>query len=92
MGQNTYAAWKVLNPRTDQHQVIAGGGDAPSLEDAATLTAPDGVSLQANLSMARGAHTRLRVVLDTLLGQDHPAAQAMQDINEDILEREINLE
>ena len=77
MGHYTYAAQKVLKARTDQHQLIMGGGATPSLTDAATLTAPYGVSLTNTLAMTWGSHSRLRVVLFTLLGKDHPAALAM---------------
>ena len=41
------------------------------------LTAPDRVTLTETLAMARSAHVRLQVVLDTLLGRDHPISQGM---------------
>ena len=37
LGNQTSAAWKVLKARIDQHQVIAGGGGAPMMDDAASL-------------------------------------------------------
>ena len=67
LGKHTYVAWEVLKARVSQHQVIADGGATPSLADAATLAFPDGVSLLATLDMARGAHARRWVLLDTLL-------------------------
>ena len=82
LGWHTSANWKVPKARADQHQVIADSVAAPSLEESATLTAPDWVYFLANLAMAHGAHTRLRVVLDTLLGREHSTAQAMRYINE----------
>ena len=87
LGQNTSAAWKVLMDRVNKHQVITGGGAALYLADTATLTAPDGVSLPDTLSMAQGAHARLRVVLVNLFGPYHPAALAMRDVNMKIMER-----
>ena len=66
--QHTSAVRKLLKAQADQHQVITGRGTAPSLADAATLTAPDSISLPATLAMARGSHARLRVVLITLFG------------------------
>ena len=81
VGQHTSATWKVLKAHSDQHQVFAGGVAAPSLDDVVTLTAPDGVSLSATLSMARGSHARLRVVLVTLFSQYRPTALAMNDVN-----------
>ena len=76
----------------DQHQVIAGAGATPSLADVATLTAPDGVSLTATLAMTRGAHARLKVVLDTLFGTNHTTVMSMKEVNVDIMERETYLE
>ena len=78
ISQQTSAAWKVVKAPANQHQVIAGGGAAPSLADAATLTAPDGVSLSATLAMAWGSYLRLRVVLVTLFGPDHPTTLAIE--------------
>ena len=49
--QHTSASRKMLKVRSDQHQVIMGGRTAPFLADAATLEAPDGVSLPTTLSM-----------------------------------------
>ena len=88
LGQKTYTTRKVLKARTDQHQVIAGSGAAPYLAEASTLTATEGVSLPATLTMERGSHTRIRVFLVTLFGPDHPKALAMRDVNTDIMERE----
>ena len=72
-----------MKARADQHQFIAGGGAAPEL---------DGVSFLATMDMARGAHTRMSVILVTLLGQDHLTVLAMQYINAELLERENELE
>ena len=89
--QHTSATWNVLKSRSYQHHVIADGGTAPSLEDAATLTTPDGVSLPPTMAMSQGIHVRLRVVLVTLLGKDHPNAMVMRDINAKLLERKTDL-
>ena len=43
-GQQTYATRKFLKDRVDQHQVIAGGGGAPTMANAAYLTAQMGVT------------------------------------------------
>ena len=92
LGQHSSAAQKVMKARSDQHQVIVDGDAASSLEDAATLMAPYGVSFLSTMAMVQGAHARLRVVLFTLLGQDYPTALAMRDINAELLEREEELE
>ena len=80
LGQNTSSAQKVLKARSNQKQVIAGGATAPSLDGIATLTAPDRVSLPATLAMARGDHTRLKVVLITLFGPYHPTTLSMKEL------------
>ena len=82
---------KVLKDRTNQHQVIVGGGDAPSLADAATLTSPDGLYLLATLDIARGPHTQLRVVLFTLIGTYHSTTLEMKELNTEIIEREMEI-
>ena len=46
----TSADRKVLKSWSDLHQVISGAGAAPPLADVATLTAPDGVSLNSNIA------------------------------------------
>ena len=56
LGQHSSAAQKVMKSRSNQHQVIVGGDAASSLEDAATLMAPDGVSLPSTMAMVQGAH------------------------------------
>ena len=81
LGQHTSADRKVLKNRSDQHQVIAGSGAAPSLADTATLTESDGVSLLATLAMARGSQSRLRVVLVTLFGPDQPTTLEIKEVN-----------
>ena len=54
LGEHTSAARKLLKSEADKYQVIVGGGAAPSLSDATTLTAPDGVSLPVTLVMLGG--------------------------------------
>ena len=43
------------------------------------------------MAMSQGIHARLRVVLVTLLGKDHPNAMVMRDINAKLLERKTDL-
>ena len=56
MGQHTYAVRKVLKARSDQHQVRAGGGGAPTLDNATYLTAPDGLPTRNGGNGADFAH------------------------------------
>ena len=78
--KNTSAAQKVLNAHVDKHHVIFGSGSAPTLADAAYLTALYGVTFPETLAMAESAHACLRVVLDTFLGRYHPSAQEMDTV------------
>ena len=63
LGNHKSSISKVLKARVYQHQVIAGGGGAPTLEDVAYFMAPYEVSFPEMVAIARSAQTRLRVVL-----------------------------
>ena len=90
--KNTPAAQKVLNAHVDKHHVIFGSGSAPTLADAAYLTALYGVTFPETLAMAESAHACLQVVLDNLIGRDHPTAQVMEAVILALTERETELE
>ena len=92
LSQHTSASRKVLKSHANQHQVIVGGRYAPSLANTATLTVPDSVSLPDTLTMARGYHAHLRVVLVTLFLSDHPTALAMKWLNTEIVDSYMELE
>ena len=83
--QNTYASRDFMKACIDQHHAIAGWGGSPTLDTAAYLTAPDGVSLPKTLAISRSAHMHLRVVLDTLMGRDHPSAHGMEALPKSIM-------
>ena len=53
LGQYTYSTWKALKACNDQHQVIVGNRNTHSLDEAAKLAAPVGVSLHYTLAMER---------------------------------------
>ena len=72
----------------DQHQVIAGMGNDPTLSNADCMMASDGVSIPETLTMARGTHTHLRVFLDILMGRYHPSAHGMDAFIKTLIERE----
>ena len=82
---------KVLKDRVDQHHVISGGGGAPTLADSAYLTAPDRVSLPEIVVLVQSSQNRLWVLLETLLGRDHPDAQGMDVVVLDLMNRETEL-
>ena len=92
LGQHNYASGKVPKARFDQHQIISGGGGIPTLVYAAYLTAPYGVFFPETVPMARSAHARLMVVLETLIGRYHPSAQVIYTVVLDLIEREKELD
>ena len=92
LGKHTPASRKLLKTRVDQHQVIAGGSGPLNLANVVYLTATYGVPLHETLAIAHSVHMRLRLVLETLLGRDHPAAHRMVVFTESIMEREKELD
>ena len=82
----------MLKACSNKHHVIAGGGGTPTLADAAYFMAPDGVTLLKKLEMARSAHACLWVVLETLLGRDHPTDQVMDMVAWALMDWETDLE
>ena len=61
----------------DQHQVIAGASGDRTLAYAASLAAPNGVSILDSLYIVRSMHARICVVLETLLERDHPSTHIL---------------
>ena len=45
----------------------------------------------SNLAMTQGSHSRLRVVLVTLFGTDHPTELEMKEVNTEIMKRDTEL-
>ena len=87
--QHISVAWKVLKAGVDQHQVITGGGGAPTLAEAFYLTLPNGVSLTEMVAMTQSSHACLLVVLDTLIGRYYPTSQGMDTVVLEMIEREM---
>ena len=52
LGQHTAMVRKFLRSQADQCAMVASGAGAPSLTDVEILSAPDGVTLPRNFSMA----------------------------------------
>ena len=42
------------------------------------LKEPESISLPEALTMVQSVHAHLRVVMDTLLGRDHPSSQSLE--------------
>ena len=64
LGKNPSATRKILKSRVDQHKVFAGVVGAPTLDDLASLTAPNSISLQESFPMYQILRIRLCVVLE----------------------------
>ena len=71
---------------------MASGTGAPSLADVDILSAPDGVTLPRNFSMARRQWLRTRLIVATCFGVDHNALEGLQNFGEELLARETELE
>ena len=54
LGQHTATVRKFLRIQADRYAMVASGTGAPSLADVEILSAPGGVTLPRNFSMARG--------------------------------------
>ena len=67
LGKNPSATRKILKSRVDQHEVFAGVGRAPTLEELASLTAPNSVSLQEYFPVYQSLRILLCVVLEKFL-------------------------
>ena len=72
--------------------MVASGAGAPSLADMEILSAPNGVTLPHNFSMARGQWLRTRMIVGTCFGIDHNASEGLREFDEEILARETELE
>ena len=63
LGQHTATVRKFLRGQADRYAMVASGTGAPSLADVEILSAPDGVTLPRNFSMARGQWLRPRLIV-----------------------------
>ena len=64
--------------------MVASGTGAPSLADVEILSAPDGVTLPRNFSMARRQWLRTRLIVATCFGMDHNASEGLQNFEEEL--------
>ena len=71
---------------------MASGTGAPSLADVEILSAPDGVTLPRNFSMACGQWLRTRLIVATCFGVDHNASEGLKEFGEELSARETDLE
>ena len=60
--------------------------------DAAMLIYPSGVYLPKTLLMLQSTHARLHVVMETLIGCNHPATKIIEAFGMALVEQEIDLE
>ena len=98
--QHTATVWKFLRGQADRYTMVAScagtpflaGAGAPSLADVEIFSAPDGVTLPQNYSMARGQWIRMRLIVGTCFGVDHNASDVLKEFGEEMLARETELE
>ena len=92
LGQHTATVRKFLRGQADRYAMVASGTGAPSLADVEILSAPDGVTLPRNFSMARGQWMRTRLIVGTCFGMDHNASEGLREFGEELSARETELE
>ena len=92
LGQHTATVRKFLRGQAGRYAMVASGTGAPSLADVEILSAPDGVTLPRNFSMARGQWLRTRLIAATCFGVDHNASEGLQIFGEELSARETELE
>ena len=68
LGQHIATVRKFLRGQADLYTMGASGTRASSLADTEILSAPDGVILPRNFSMARGQWLRTRLITVTCFG------------------------
>ena len=67
LGKHIATFQKFLRIQADQYAIIASGTGTPSLADVEILSAPNGVTLPQNFSMARGQWLRTWLIVRTCL-------------------------
>ena len=72
--------------------MVASRTGAPSLADVEILSAPNGVTLPRNFSMARRQWLRTRLIVATCFGVAHNASEGLKSFGEELSARETNLE
>ena len=68
LGQHTATVRKFLCGQADRYTMVASGTGAPSLANVEILSAPDGITLPHNFSMARRQWLRNRLIVATCFG------------------------
>ena len=63
LGQRTATVRKFLRGQADRYAMVASGTGAPLLANVEILSAPDGVTLPRNFSMACGQWLRTRLIV-----------------------------
>ena len=91
LGHYTATVRKFLRGQADRYAMVASGTGPPSLADVEILSAPDGVTLPCNFSMARGQWLRTSLIFATCFGEDHNASEGLKEFGEELLARETEL-
>ena len=91
LSQHTIAVRKELEACAAKHALAVGGGAAPSLTDAKTLTAPDSATITSTLAAAPVMITRLRIVTASIFGVAHGTTSSAGDFVNDMVSRKDNL-
>ena len=72
--------------------MVASDAGAPYSSDVEIFSAPEGVTLPRNFSMACGQWLRTRLIVGTCFGVDHNASEGSKESGEGMSGRETELE
>ena len=91
-GQQTATVRKFLRRQVGRYAMMASGTGAPSLANVEILSAPVGVTLPQNFSMARGQWMQTRLIVGYFFGVYHKALEGLKEFVEELLARVTELE
>ena len=87
LGNHTATVQKFLRRQADRYAMVSSGTGASSLADVEILSAPDGVTLPQNSSMARRQWLRTQLIVGTCFGVDHNTLEGLKDFGAEISAR-----
>ena len=92
LGHHKATVRKFLLGQANRYAMVDSGADALCLADVEILSAPSGVTLQRNFSMARGQWLSTRMIVGTCFYVDHNASEGLKEFGGKMSARETDLE
>ena len=91
LGQHTATVRKFLCGQADRYAMVASDAGAPYSSDVEIFSAPEGVTLPRNFSMACGQWLRTRLIVGTCFGVDHNTSEGFREFGEEMSARDTEL-